>query len=335
MSGTSESVGAMQRAESTGTRLAWGPPDERRVLQLVLATIWLFDGVLQLQPIMFTRQFGNLMIAPMANGNPSAVAHSITWASRIIAHHSVSTDAAFASIQLLLGLGIAWRPTVKAALAASIVWSCFVWWFGEGLGGVISMKAADTVSGAPGAVLIYAVLAVLLWPTDRAGADTPFTAARAVGERVARPIWVLVWGGLAFFALLGPNRSADGLRDLVSSLSSGEPRWLAMLDRHDANLLDHRGLSVSITLAVVLGIIALSVYMPRRLARLMSIVAVVLALGIWVMGENFGQVFSGSATDPNTGPILALLAVAYWRRDPAPAAAVATVKRRDMSLEAV
>ncbi len=334
MGATSESVAAMHRVESTDTRLAWRPPDDRRVLQLVLATIWLFDAVLQLQPIMFTRQFANLMIAPTANGNPGPVAHSITWAARVIAHHSVATDAAFAAIQLLLGLGIAWRPTVKAALAASIVWSCLVWWFGEGLGGVISTTTAGTVSGAPGPVLIYAVLAVLLWPTDRAGVNPSFTAARAVGERIARLIWVLVWGGLGFFALLGPNRSADGLRDLVSGLSSGEPRWLARLDRHAANLLDHRGLSVSITLAVVLATIAVSVYMPRRPARLLSIVAVVVALGIWVIGQNFGQIFSGSATDPSSGPILALLAVAYWRRSPAPAVS-STLTRRDMSLEAV
>ena len=72
----------------------------------------------------------------------------------------------FAAIQLLIGLGIAWRPTVRLALAASIPWALGVWWFGEGLGGVLS-GAADPVSGAPGAVIIYALLAVLLWPADR------------------------------------------------------------------------------------------------------------------------------------------------------------------------
>jgi hypothetical protein len=36
------------------------------------------------------------------------------------------------------------------------------------------------------------------------------------------------------------------------------------------------------------------------------------ALAIWVVGENFGAIFTGSATDPNSGLMLALLAVAYW-----------------------
>lgn len=332
MGRTSEAVGATPLPESTESGLLWRPPDERRVLQLVLATIWLFDAVLQLQPMMFTRQFGIAMIAPQAHGNPSAVAHSITWASRVIAHHSVPADAAFAAIQILIGLGIAWRPTVKMALATSIAWAAVVWWFGEGLGGVAS-GAAHTFSGAPGAVLIYAVLAVLLWPTDRIAPASSCTAARGVGDRVARPIWVLLWGGLAFFALSGTNRSPDGLRNVVNSLIPGEPRWLATLDRHAADLLGDRGLWVSITLAVVLGAIALSVYMPTRPARVMSAVAVGLALGIWVVGENFGQVFSGSATDPNSGPVLALLAVAYWRRLPAREPAPAPASR--LSWEAV
>ncbi len=41
--------------------------------------------------------------------------------------------------------------------------------------------------------------------------------------------------------------------------------------------------------------------------------AVAVALVIWVLGQNFGQV-SGSATDLNTGPLRALFALAYWRR---------------------
>jgi len=331
VSGTSEAVGTTQIQPSTSARLPWRPPDERRVLQLVLATVWLLDGVLQLQPIMFTRQFGADMLAPTAHGNPSPLAHSVLWVSRVISNHSVGTDAAFAAIQILLAFGIAWRPTVKAALAASVLWAALVWWFGEGLGGVIS-TAASTVGGAPGAVLIYGVLAVLLWPVDRAGQSPSSTAARAVGEHAARLIWVVLWGVLACFALLGANRSADGLHDLVAGMSSGEPPWLAGLDRHAANVLDHRGLSVSITLAVVLGIIALSAYMPRGPARALTAVAVVLCVVVWVFGQNFGEIFSGGATDLNTGPILALVALAYWRRGPEPTPA--SEGRRDLAMEA-
>ncbi len=285
--------------------------DVRRALQLVLATVWLVDGLLQFQPFMFTRAFGSQMLAATAQGNPSAVAHSITWADLVIGHHSVVADAIFAVVQVLIGFGIAWRPTIRPALALSIVWSCGVWWFGEGLGGLFS-GTANPVNGAPGAVLLYAVLAVLLWPADRTTATTGFAAARAVGEPVARGVWVVLWGLLGCFAVLGANRSPQGLRQLVSQMASGQPRWLAGLDHHVANLLAHRGLGVSVALAVILGIIAVGVFLPARLARTTVVLALVLGAGIWVLGENFGGIFTRSGTDPNSGPLLMLIAAAYW-----------------------
>jgi len=46
--------------------------DARRRLQLLLAGLWLLDGVLQLQPAMFTRRFPE-MLAESAAGQPGAV----------------------------------------------------------------------------------------------------------------------------------------------------------------------------------------------------------------------------------------------------------------------
>ena len=140
-------------------------PDARRAFQLVLAGIWLLDAVLQYQSFMFTKAFGQ-MLAGTAAGNPSVIARPITWDANLVEHHLVLLNTIFATIQLLIGLGIAYRPTVRVALAASIAWAIGVWWFGEGLGGVLS-GAAGPLNGAPGAVIIYALLAVLLWPADR------------------------------------------------------------------------------------------------------------------------------------------------------------------------
>src|SRR6201996_8579075 len=152
--------------------------DGRRVLQLGLAAVWLLDGVLQYQPWMYTKAFGE-MLADAASGNPAVIAAPITWDAHLVEHHLVLLNTVFATIQLLLGLGIAWRPTVKVALAASVAWSLGVWWIGEGLGGVLN-GIADPVTGAPGAVILYALLAVLLWPPGR---DGPFEAARPFGAR--------------------------------------------------------------------------------------------------------------------------------------------------------
>ena len=154
-----------------GAEAASGALDVRRALQLLLAGIWLLVAVLQYQSFMFTKAFGQ-MIGATAAGNPGVIASPINWDARLVEHHTVALNAIFATIQLLLGLGIAWRPTLRLALGASIAWSLGVWWFGEGLGGVLA-GTASPLNGAPGAVIIYALLAVLLWPADRGGRPAP------------------------------------------------------------------------------------------------------------------------------------------------------------------
>jgi hypothetical protein len=282
-------------------------PDFRRWLQLSLAAIWVLDAVLQLQSFMFGNGFSK-MLAAMSAGNPGIIAGPINWSARIVAAHPTWTNAAFATVQLFLGLGIAWRPTIKAALAASIPWAIGVWWVGEGLGGVLN-GTANPLMGAPGAVMIYALLAVLLWPTDR---DGPFEAARPLGATPARLLWLTLWGSLAWFAVQPAGRAPQGLHDMISGMASGEPGWLASLDRSAASLVAGHGTTGAVILAVALGLVAAAIFLPAPGARAALVLAVVVAAAIWVVGENFGAIFAGSGTDPSTGPLLMLLAVAYW-----------------------
>jgi len=286
--------------------------DARRVLQLALAAIWLLDGLLQYQSFMYTQAFG-LMIGGTAQGNPGVIARPISWNAALVEHHLVLLNTVFATIQLLLGLGIAYRPTVRVALAASIAWSLGVWWFGEGLGGVLS-GGVSPVNGAPGAVILYALLAVLLWPADRPGVTAPFVAAQAVGAPVARLLWLALWGSLAYFALTPANRAPQALHDMLVDMTGGEPGWVTGLEIHAASVLANQGLAASIVLAVALIVIAVEVVLPPPLARGTLILALVVAAFIWVFGEAFGQLLAGGATDPNSAPLLALLALAYWPR---------------------
>ena len=280
------------------------------MLQLILAGTWLLDGLLQYQSSMYSTMFGE-MIGDTATGNPGVIAGPISWNAALVAQHQVLLNTVFATIQLLLGLGIAYRPTVRVALAASIAWSLGVWWFGEGLGGVLS-GGASPVSGAPGAVILYALLAVLLWPADRPGVTAPFVAARAVGAPAARLLWLVLWGSLAYFALTPANRAPQALHNMIVGMTGGEPGWVTGLENQAAAVLDHQGLAASVVLAVALAVIAAGVFLPPPLARGALILALVVAAFIWVFGEAFGQILTGGATDPNSAPLLALLALAYW-----------------------
>jgi hypothetical protein len=222
----------------------------------------------------------------------------------------VLTNTIFATIQVLIGLGIAFRPTVRLALAVSIAWSIGVWWFGEGLGGVLS-GAASPLNGAPGAVIIYALLAVLLWPADR-DIPAPFTAARAVGALVARGLWLVLWLSLAYFALTPANRAPEAINGMISGMESGNPGWLAALDRGAASLVSGQGMAASVVLAVALILVAVGVYLPSPAAKGTLVLGIVVALVIWVFGQAFGMIMAGGATDPNSGPLLVLLALSYW-----------------------
>jgi hypothetical protein len=284
--------------------------DARRALQLVLAGIWLLDGALQYQPFMFTKAFATTTLGGTAGANPSVIARPITWNASVVSHHLVLLNTVFATSQLLLGMAIAIRPTVRIGLAASIAWSVAVWWLGEGLGGVLT-SVASPLNGAPGAVIIYALLAVLLWPADR-HQNAPFAAARAVGAPAARAAWLVLWGSLAYFTLTPANRAPQAVSGMIAGMENGEPGWLAAIQRGAASLTAGQGLAASVALAVALGVIAVGVFLPGRAVRPVLVLALVTAAVIWVVSEAFGTILVGGATDPNSGPLLMLLALAYW-----------------------
>ena len=113
-----------------------GTPDARRCLQLALAGLWLLDAVLQCQAFMLTKGFAG-MLAAAAAGNPGWAAAPVLWAAHLAGRGPALANAGFATVQLLIALAIAGRPTVKAGLAASAGWALAVWWLGEGLGGQV------------------------------------------------------------------------------------------------------------------------------------------------------------------------------------------------------
>ncbi len=286
------------------------PRDLQRTFQLVLATVWLLDAVLQLQPFMFTRGSNGFsgMLNNLAEGNPGWVAHSITWNASNVFHNPVLTNSVFALVQFLIGFGIVWQRSLKPALALSIVWSVSVWWFGEGAGNIFH-GGATPFGGGPGAVLIYALLAVLLWPSE--GSERPFLAARSVGVTAAKAIWAAVWGLLAVLAVVGSGRSPQALHDLVTAYR-GQPGWLAHIDRATAPMFLHHGTTAAILLAVVCVVVATGVYLPPQFTKVTLVLGILTFAFIWVATENFGGILAGGATDPNSGPLFIILALIYW-----------------------
>ncbi len=146
--------------------LTWSADREsagpRRRLQIALKLTWLLDAASRYQPVMFSRAFPTKIIAASAAGSPGPVASPVLAVSRLILHDPAACNAVSATIQLMLAAGLLWRPTVRAAVAVSVAWSLAIWWLGESLGGIFT-GAASPLTGAPGAVLLYALLAI--WVT--------------------------------------------------------------------------------------------------------------------------------------------------------------------------
>jgi len=61
----------------------------------------------------------------------------------------------------------------------------------------------------------------------------------------------------------------------------------------------------------VLTFVAVGVFLPRPAARAAVALAVATAAAIW-LGEGLGGILTGGGTDPNSGLLLVLLALAYW-----------------------
>jgi hypothetical protein len=302
------------------------------VLTWSLATLWLLDAALQFQPYMFSSDFPKDILGPAGQGSPVWVSGPVMWSSTLMAQNLVLLNTLFALTQLAIAVGLMVPRTRKPALLASIVWALMVWWLGEGFGMVFAGPISPMM-GLPGAVILYAVVAVLVWPVTARG-----SLARAAesmggesmggesvgGESVAvasplraagaQAVWLALWMLFAVEQLAPVNRAPSALHDMVAGMADGEPSWIQSIDHLGATLLAGRGAEVSIGLAVMFAVVALGILGPARLRRPTLVLAMALAALIWVFGQDFGALATGRATDPNSGPLLILLAWCYWPR---------------------
>jgi hypothetical protein len=270
----------------------------RRILLYGLGSLWLLDGVLQMQPGMFTMDMVSTIMQPAATGEPSWLNALINWSIGLVTPHLAAFNWAVVVIQLGIGVLLLMprRNLVTAGLWLSIGWGLVVWLFGEGLGQLFS-GTSTFLTGAPGSVLIYVAASVLLlWPKPlRRGFDVAsYVVAVALLFGAALQFSPVYWTGLGLAAPFG----------------SGAMMQQPLFIRH--SLAAVATLASASPVALNAGIIAVNVLLgllvwlrPSSRAALWSALAW-LAL-TWWFGQDLGMLFSGMATDPNTAPVLALL----------------------------
>jgi len=274
-------------------------PATSRTIQIVLGLIWLFDGLLQLQKFMFTSAFATTVIAPAGIGQPVFVAIPVAWAVHIILRAPATWNLLFAAMQLLIGIGFLFKKTVRPAIILSVVWGLSVWFFGEGLGG-LATGTSSLITGAPGAALLYVVLGLAVWPSHKKP-ESP-----AAWLTIA---WAAVWLGGAVLTLLPAQRSAVATTNLIMGQAMSAPTNLMNFDTHVNNgILAAGGWSIILFCLVQAGV-GIGIFF-QKIRPWAVWVGIVLAVAFWAVGQSFGMLFSGSATDPNTGPLIVLLGLA-------------------------
>jgi len=277
----------------------------RRHLQLGLAVFWIFDAALQFQPYMLSHRFSAAVIGPSASGQPGFVSAAVSQVAHLIGDAPVPTDVVFALAQLAIGLGLLWRRSARWALVGSIVWPLGIWYLGEGLGGVMSGHAS-LLTGAPGAALLYAIVAMAAWVGPLpARHEEPASQYVLVG-------WAVVWGIGALLQALPGQANAPALAASLSGAGQGDPGWLAGADRAVAGWIGGGGGVVVSLLIAAEMVIALAPFLGGWMARVAALAGGGFALLLWALGQGFGQIYTGTATDPNSGPLLILMATAVY-----------------------
>jgi len=312
--------------------LADRPRITKRGVQISLGCIWLLVGLLQFQSFMYTPAFLRTVVEPSAAGSPSFIAQPMLTFAHFYGHDQVLWNTLAGELQCAIGLGlILSAKTVRPALFVSFFWVLWIWWMGEGFGMVFSGTPVSPLMGAPGAVVLYGLIGLVVWPTGREGQRSAADGG-PIGDRGGRVVWSLLWVEAAYLWLLNVDRAKNAIHGQLLGMASGAPHPLAGWETSVANATKGHGETLAILLAIVSVAIAAGVW--SRLRALALSAGILLSLAYWVLGQSMGGPFwAGNATDVNSGPLFVLLAVALMpplalavRRQPAGAAVAGSAR---------
>jgi hypothetical protein len=262
---------------------------------------------------MFSKGFVTQIVEPNAAGQPAILAQAIRLAAHLFEHQPVAFNAAAAALQLAIGLALLHPRSYRIALALSVTWGLAVWCFGEGLGGLLTATASP-LTGAPGAAAVYVLVSLILWPADRAMRGSAASQG-LLGDQGARVAWAGLWLLAAVLWLAPANLAPDAPSRAIAGAPAGVV-WLDAITHHASRTLAGDGVSVVLALASVSALVALGVF-ADRLVRPMLAIGALLSLSYWVLGQGLGGIFTGQATDLNTGPLIVLLAATLYPLGPA------------------
>jgi len=308
-----------QTLTTLGDRTLGVVSSSRKFMSIGLGSLWVIDGALQLQPAMFTPSFPVNVVGPALQSLPNPIyGYSLSILQTYIIPHISAWNIPFAFLQLLIGvLILSNRHKLRAlGLALSLVWSGFLWVFGEGLGGIYASTMGGGVfpgtpsllNGFPGAALLYAWLSIILLLPERMwrleGVFSPIRDGAAALFAVSTLVQLspLMW-------------TAYGQASIFTANLDNLPPQLWFTVEGIAHFSVSHPVTANTLEVLAEGLAALGVWgvTPKRWGY---IYATILLGFTWWFSLGLGGLLTGLGTDPNTPPLILLLMTPYilWCR---------------------
>jgi hypothetical protein len=270
--------------------------DVRNVIAKCLGAFWIVDGLLQLQPAMFGQSFVTNVLVPTLSSQPHWMEQIVSFGIYLWDLNPFYNDLGVALLQVAIGILLFFpisSTRFKVGAWVSIVWGIVVWLCGEGAGQLFT-GVASFYTGAPGGVLLYVVLAMLLLIPD-------LRARRFVQAGAC----LFILG--AALQLQSAFWSVDGVQGAAMAAMMESLHALNAFPIYVSNTLGLDPLVSNWILVLIPLAIGIALFLKPN--RTTGIVALIFLFFVWWVGQDFGMLSTfptGVATDPNTAPLLAL-----------------------------
>jgi hypothetical protein len=282
-------------------------------LRQFLGVLWLIDGLLQLQPQMFTMNMINGVMAPIVDGQPGVISTNLQWIVNVITSNLVLVNWIIAVVQVALGVLLILGVWVRPTIIISIVWGLIVWYGGEGMSMLLTGQAS-MLSGAPGAVLLYPLIGLAVYPRNGSKDKEEGLLSRLHLRWVLAGFWIFAallqlqpfwWQPQQISGAIGGMVGGGGLNTYLF-----DPALQAL-----ANATTNGEVLVNIVLIVIFLALGIGLAVAKRTQVVPFLIAsVVISVLVWYFTQAFGMIFTGMATDFNSGLLVILLTLGCWPR---------------------
>ena len=276
-------------------------PPVRMFLRIGFGVLWIIDGLLQLQPEM-PLGLPTQVVSPTVASAPHWLVSLVDFGTNAWLRHPVL--AASGTVWLQLGLGI-WLLVAnrgwwsRSAGWASAAWAIGVWVFGNGFGGLFVAPISWT-TGAPGAVLFYAIagVAIGLRPGRLRSPLFALWASRVTALMFGYFALLQAWPGRGFWNGDGGRGAFPAMAQSMGSVS--QPAFASSIQHWFATFTTNTSWLYNGVVVVVLAFTAVCYFTNNvRVMKPAAIAYVALALVNWVLVQDFA-VFGGMGTDLNS-----------------------------------